>query len=303
MTFIMQWNLRGFRDNHADLHALAAAKTPAVIALQETKLKPEHTCNLHHYKSYRYDHPSVTVAHGGVALMVHNSVPSYPYRLRTDLQAVAVTVDFRQFKTTIVSLYIPQDENLPADSLQNMIQQLPTNFLILGDLNTHSTVWGSPFTNSRGRRLEDIIHRNKICILNDGSPTHITLPSGSTSAIDMSLSSAAVADRFRWRTHMSPCGSDHFPIWLWSETPHPGARTPQWNLRKADWTSFTADCVLDFDPTDVSTDDLTEQICEKDIGNRSQMHTQNIISPEAYPGTVVVRELSPGDQGKATTPS
>ena len=283
MTFMMQWNLRGFRANHADLHALAAAKTPAVIALQETKLKPEHTCNLHHYKSYRYDHPSVTVAHGGVALMVHNSVPSYPYRLRTDLQAVAATVDFRQLKITIVSLYIPPEGNLPADSLQRMIQQLPSNFLILGDFNTYNTVWGCSYTNSRGRRLEDIMHSNNICILNNGSPTHITLPSGSTSAIDLSLSSAAVADRFRWRTHMSPCGSDHFPIWLWSEIPHPGSRTPQWNLLKADWTSFTADCVLDFDPTDASTDTLNEQVSDKILESANKHIPKTSSLPKRIP--------------------
>ena len=262
MTFVMQWNLRGFRANHADLHALAAAKTPAVIALQETKLKPEHSCNLHNYKTFRYDHPSTTVAHGGTALLVHNSIPSYTYRLRTDLQVVAATVDLLEFQITIASLYIPPEGSLPADSLQRLIQQLPSNFLILGDLNTHNTVWGCAHTNSRGRLLEDIIHRNNICILNTGSPTHITLPAGSTSAIDLSLSSATVADRFRWRTHASPCGSDHIPIWLWSETPHPGARTPQWNLRKADWCSFTADCLLEFDATGQSTDAINERLCE-----------------------------------------
>ena len=88
LTYLLQWNLRGFNANYSDLHMLTAAKTPAIIALQETKLKAETPCNLHHYKSYRYDLPSVTTAHGGTALLVHYSVPSYSYPLRTGLQAL-----------------------------------------------------------------------------------------------------------------------------------------------------------------------------------------------------------------------
>ena len=149
---------------------------------------------------------------------------------------------------------------MPADPFQDLIQQLPGNFLILGDFNAHGTAWGCSHTNTRGRHLEYIIHRNNICILNAGSQTHIALPSGSTSAIDLSLSSASVDDRFRWRTHASPCGSDHFPIWLWADIPHPGARTPQWNLRKADWTSFTDDCNIELDMAG-AIDDMNEQLC------------------------------------------
>ena len=222
MTFLLQWNLRGFRANHSDLHTLVAAKTPAVIALQETKLRPEHSCNLYHYKSYRYDSASGTVAHGGTAVLVHPSVPSCPYQLQTELQAPAVTVDFQRLTIVIVSLYLPPGGNLPSDQLQELVQQLPSNFLILGDLNTHNTVWGCRYTNRRGRHLEDLINQNNICVLNNGSPTHITLPPGSTSAIDLSLASSTVADRFRWKTHTTPCGSDHFPAWLWSDMPHPG---------------------------------------------------------------------------------
>ena len=283
MTSVMQWNLRGFRANHAELHTLAAAKTPAVIALQETKLKPEHTCNVNHYKSYRFDQPSTAVAHGGVALLVHNSVASYSYRLRTDLQAVAATVDLRQFKVTVVSIYMPPEGRLPADSLQHLIRQLPDNYLLLGDFNAYNTVWGCPYTNSRGRRLEDIIHSNNICTLNDGSPTHLALPSGSTSAIDLSLSSATVADRFRWRTHSSPCGSDHFPIWLWSETPHPGSRMPQWNLRKADWTSFTADCVLHLDSMETSADNLNDELCENMLRSANKHIPKTSPLPKRIP--------------------
>ena len=283
MTFLLQWNLRGFRANHSDLLTLAAAKTPAVIALQETKLRHQHSCNLHQYKSYRYDSSSGTVAHGGTAVLIHPSVPSHSYRLRTDLQAAAAVVDLHRLQIVVVSLYIPPGGNLPSDLLQDLIQQLPNNFLILGDLNTHNTIWGSAYTNRRGRHLEEIINRNSLCILNNGSPTHITLPSGSTSAIDLSLASATVADRFQWKTHETPCGSDHFPIWLWSDMPHPGARTPQWNFKKADWASFTADCNIHLDFTGESTDTLNEHVRDSIVQSASKHIPKTSALPKRIP--------------------
>ena len=245
MTHVLQWNMRGFRANATDLQALIASKTPAVVALQETKLKQGQTLNIHHYKSFRYDNPTVTIAHGGVALLVHYSTPSTTYQLRTNLQAVAATVDLADLKVTIVSIYIPPAEEFPVDEFDSLVRQLPRNYIIMGDFNAHNSVWGCTRTNRRGRRLEEVVLRHDLCILNSGHPTHIALPSGTTSAIDLSLCSASVGDRFRWRTHSNPCGSDHYPIWLWSETPHPGLRNPHWNLRRADWESFTEDCVLD----------------------------------------------------------
>ena len=97
---ILQWNMRGFRSNITDLQALVASKSPVAVALQETKLKPEHNCNLHHYKTYRHDLTNTQIAHGGVALLVHYSVPSVSFPLRTGLQAVAATVDLTHIKLT-----------------------------------------------------------------------------------------------------------------------------------------------------------------------------------------------------------
>ena len=264
LTSILQWNMRGFRANITELQALISSKSPVVAAIQETKLKQEHSCNIHHYKTYRYDAPSVTIAHGGVALLVHYSAPSTPFHLRTNLQAVAATVDFGNLQVTCVSIYLPPDEDFPDNALQELIRQLPRNFVLLGDFNAHSTVWGCTRSNRRGSRLEDLILRNDMCILNTGLPTHIALPSGNTSAIDLSLSSPTLADRFRWRTHSHPSGSDHYPIWLWSNTPHPGVRVPQWNIRRADWESFTADCYFDFEPDAGSTaSEFNDEICNR----------------------------------------
>ncbi|MEM1010393.1 MAG: endonuclease/exonuclease/phosphatase family protein, partial [Myxococcota bacterium] len=146
MTHVLQWNIRGYRANHTELQTLLALKTPAVVALQETKLKHDYICQQLHYKTFRHDIQSPTIAHGGVALLVHFSVPSYSFRLRTSIQAVAATVDFGQHKATIVYVYLPPSEAFPEEALNNLIQQLPANYILLGDFNAHHTMWGCPRT-------------------------------------------------------------------------------------------------------------------------------------------------------------
>ena len=58
------------------------------------------------------------------------------------------------------------------------IRRKSTIFLIAGDTNAHSTLWGSPSNNTRGDYWEDLIVSNNLALLNDEfSPTLvITLP-------------------------------------------------------------------------------------------------------------------------------
>lgn len=44
---------------------------PSSQSSPRKQLGQEQKCNLPHDKTYRYDFPTVTIAHGGVALIVH----------------------------------------------------------------------------------------------------------------------------------------------------------------------------------------------------------------------------------------
>ena len=65
---------------------------PKVVCLQETKLRPNSQCSFKGYTVLRRDMPADPVAHGGVLLAVHRSIPSRHLELRTGLQAVAARV-------------------------------------------------------------------------------------------------------------------------------------------------------------------------------------------------------------------
>ena len=133
MTSVLQWKIRGVRANSTDLQCLLSSHNPAVVCLQETKLSPEVEYTNKLYKIYRRDLRQRTIAHGGVAVLVHHGVPCSSFTLQTCLQAVAVTVDLGVMRPTICSIYIPPGDNIDFQDLESVIDQLHPPYLILGD--------------------------------------------------------------------------------------------------------------------------------------------------------------------------
>ena len=90
-------------------------------------------------------------------------------------------------KITICSIYLPPSDVLSKNSLVNLIDQLPQPFMLVGDFNGHSKVWGCLDTNNRGEIIEDVIAENDLCLLNEKQPTYLHPPTGNYYAIDLSL--------------------------------------------------------------------------------------------------------------------
>ncbi|GFV21543.1 hypothetical protein TNCV_5121301 [Trichonephila clavipes] len=68
---------------------------------------------------------------GGVALLINHSTPFSPVLIRTSLQAVAVRVSI--FSTvTICNVYLPPNAPMNFRELQELIDQLPSPFLLWG---------------------------------------------------------------------------------------------------------------------------------------------------------------------------
>ena len=68
---------------------------------------------------------------------------------------------------TICSIYLSPSSIVSKLQLERLIAQLPKPFLLLGDMNGHSPLWGSDNTNSQGKVLEDFISDH-----NQGSERH-----------------------------------------------------------------------------------------------------------------------------------
>ena len=265
MSFILQWNCRGIKPNYQDLQTVIRRRNPFIVCLQETKLSSAMTCSIKGYAVFRKDVQSNTIAHGGVLLAVHHSLPARPLLLNSPLQATAVRVHLGHREITVCSLYLPPGTTLPVTELRRLLHELPAPVLVVGDFNAHSTAWGCDHTSSRGRILENFIRDESLCILNTGQHTHFTVPSGQTSALDLSLASPQLAQAFTWSVRDEPLGSDHFPVWIEHQDGKVLSSRPQrWNTQKADWTEFQASLETSIltraDTSATSAEDFTAMI-------------------------------------------
>ena len=236
--------MRGLRANLTDLRVLCQEKNPSVLCVQETKLQDKIDITLNNYKILRKDSKS-DIASGGVALLINTSFLHSELPLDTPLQAIAARVSLHK-TVTICSLYLPpaSPENIiRKQDLIHLISQLPPPFIIMGDFNGHSPLWGSNDENTRGQMIQSVFEELDICLFNNGSPTYINATSHLPFHLDLTVCDPTLLLDFEWNVHDDLCGSDHFPIFLTplencSENPMPAG----WNLKKADWPHFRSLC-------------------------------------------------------------
>ena len=222
---ITQWKCRGIRPRYEELLLLLTLLRPSVFCLQETYLKPEDTFTFKGFNTYNHIHSDCLRASVGSSILVHSSCPQREIKLKTDLQAVAVSVTLDK-EITLCSIYIP-----PSPSL----------FILLGDFNGHNVLWGSEDNDPRGDLIEDVITQNDICLMNDKSNTFLDSGKGTFSALDLSICHPSLLT-YEWSVCEDQHVSDHFPIVIESIKTSEEDHYPKWKLNKANWDLFHTLC-------------------------------------------------------------
>ena len=171
--------------NKNELLQLITDLNPAIICLQETFLKHNIKINIREYQQFNYVKDAGLRASGGTSIlgMIYHSL----IHLKTDLQTIAVKATLHR-PINRCSVYIPPNEEINENEFQEIIKQLPAPFIILGNFNCHSNLWGCKNTNQKGKNLKTSINNSNLCIYNNKSPNYLCPFSGSYSAIDLSLS-------------------------------------------------------------------------------------------------------------------
>ena len=188
---IIQWNCRGLRANYNEVLLLVSSFTPSVFALQETHLKESDDVSLKNYSLYNFISTDNRRASGGASLAISNRVIHSQIPLNTPFQAVAARVTLHK-TVSICSIYLPPGGAVAEADLDNLIQQLPEPFIILGDLNGHSPLWGCSDSNPSSDSIEDFIGRHNLCLFNDKSFTYLHPGTGHYSSLDLSLCSPSL---------------------------------------------------------------------------------------------------------------
>jgi len=128
------------------------------------------------------------------------------------LGAVAVTVLTHNTSITLCNIYIPNQIRLVLEDIENIIKQLPSPFIITGDFNFHSELWGSDKTDDRGKIIEKVLDNDNIIILNNGDNTRFKSGNGNFSTIDLTFSNSSISHQLGWQVIPQIYSSDHIPI-------------------------------------------------------------------------------------------
>lgn len=284
MDALLQWNCRGCIHHSCELKMILAKYTPFCVCLQETHFRPNQPYSLKGYQIFRKDVIPDRRAQGGVAIFMRQEVHCINIPLNTALQAVAVRISV-PFIVTVCNLYLPEF-NWQLRDLEDLILQLPSPFLLLGDFNAHSPLWGPDSLDTRGRLIEQFLDNSGSALLNTGAVTRFNARSNTFSAIDLTIVSPQLAPRLLWKPLDHLYGSDHFPITISTGTAITYRSIPKkWQLKRANWNSFQQQLI--------SIDVHEHDSIEKDV---------NILSSAIIRAAELSIPLSSGNVPKVSVP-
>ncbi|GFV03612.1 putative RNA-directed DNA polymerase from transposon X-element [Trichonephila clavipes] len=238
MTSFISWNCRGLRIR-LDLKSIISTYQPACVALRESFLKSAMTLQVRGYNCVQLDVDGDTSPNGGVCLFTSHLYPSNVVTLHTSLQAVAVRIHIHSL-VTVCCVYLPLNDVVPQVDLNQLVSQLPAPFILLGDFNGPSPLWGHDDTNSRGRQIEQLISDHCLCRLNHDEKTYFHAPTRTFHSLDLALCSPNLLPMLNFEVANDLHNSDHFPL-LVSHVNGAGTRfrPPNYHFHRADWDKFT----------------------------------------------------------------
>ena len=115
------------------------------------------------------------------------------------------------------------------------------NVIICGDFNSKNRLWGSNFTDCNGKIIEDLMDEHDLCLLNDGTGTHIT-KNGNQSPLDLTFVSNNLANISNWTVKNETLGSDHYLIetelYQSRNINENNTKCNTWNYKKVNWSLF-----------------------------------------------------------------
>lgn len=149
-----------------------------MLCFQENNLKIGQTYHLKNYNEYFKNRINPGRASGGVASFVKNK-------------------------------YLPDNTKFSLQDLIHITTQLSKPLILVGDLNIRNLLWGSLYTDPRGKIVESILEDPNLILLNNGSPIRNHPFNGNLITIDLTIASANIALYTDWDTLSSYNDSDH----------------------------------------------------------------------------------------------
>jgi len=239
---LLQWNCNSVRPRMIELKNFIFKNNPAIVCLQETKLKEKHKLRIPGYKSFRKDRPG-DIGAGGVAILVANEIPCQEFEVKTKtIENIAVKINLKGGDIDIINIYDTSGTYDVDNEDYNKVFQDRTKTIILGDFNAHAKMWDPsiPQNEKRGRDIEDYIIENDLVLLNLPGTKTFFKSNGAESAIDLTIVHPQIAPKCTWSVQNNMMGSDHCPILIKinEEIIEPIKKKRKFIFAKANWPLY-----------------------------------------------------------------
>ena len=105
---------------------------------------------IRNFTSYNYVNNNTDRTSGGTFKLIPNKISQHRIQLDTNLQVAAASAILSR-TITICSIYIPPNNQIIDSELDQLLQQLPRPFILMGDFNSKNIIWGCKEINKKGK--------------------------------------------------------------------------------------------------------------------------------------------------------
>jgi hypothetical protein len=231
----------------AELKLYIYGKKPDVVCLCETFIKSKQR----EPKFIGYHEPvskyRTRAAKGGLSIVIREDIEYRVLNLLPynggELEYQAVSVNSELGPVDIINIYNPHHAITKEEYIHYILQVSP-KFVLLGDFNSHSTLWNRDCrTNAAGRELEKLLNdvRVDVGLLNDDyTKTYLDLRTGTSSCLDLCFASTDLILQGEIERE-NDMGSDHYP--MRSSFGFKLLKTPmtikkKWKYKEANWRVY-----------------------------------------------------------------
>ena len=199
---VLIWNAAGWLSNGLEFGFLVNSmeNPPAVICIQECKLKGGVRCKIKEYVCYRKDKVDSLHACGGVLIFVSEDVSSYEVECEY-AEMLKVNVNYGKKNYTVVNVYVRDAKEI--DGLTECSGK--ERCIVCGDFNTHHGMLGSDRVNRNGYSLEKVLEETKLSVVNDATPTKFSV-TGKGSVLDLFFVSSDIVRKCEMKMKETSCG-------------------------------------------------------------------------------------------------
>ena len=169
---IMHWNAEGVNSKQAgysktiELENILYRKQVSVCCIQETHLQADQIFKVRGYQCFRSDRQGRRK--GGVLTLVKNNIHAYEktsFMDGAEYQLLQLKTD--KMEIVLLNYYCPNDKPLNLSS----VPVPDSNFVAVGDFNSHSQSWGYNHLDKRGEEVETWQHDHSLILVNTPSDT------------------------------------------------------------------------------------------------------------------------------------